>query len=143
MGKQITIRLSREKEIEFSDYLKKNSIKIIFPFCKKKKLYFLKDIPPDGPYLGGLDLWNPKFKLKPEFIEIKKEYQKNNYRYIFHRLTKPIIEYDRGPIYRIYWDKDFGISGGEYNIKEFEKWYNEIIDWFKKNCKKVKGVYIG
>jgi hypothetical protein len=144
MGRQIAIRLSREKEIEFSNYLKSNKIKIISPLCEEKKLYFLKDIPPNGPCLGMFHLWNKKFKFNPKFTEIKKEYIKDKYHYMLHTLTSPLIEFSRFEEFsRIYWDKDFGISGREYNIEEFEKWYNEIVDWFKINCKKVNGVYIG
>ena len=143
MGRQIAIRLSREKEIEFSNYLKSNKIRIIFPLCEEKKLYFFNEIPPEGPYLWQLHLWNEKFKFNPEFTEIKEEYRKDKYRYIHHVLTKPLIEYSRGQISRIYWDKDFGISGREYDIEEFEKWYNEVVKWIKKNCKYINGVYIG
>ena len=40
-------------------------------------------------------------------------------------------------------EKYFMMDNPEYEIRDFEKWYNSIIKWFKKNCRYQRGVYLG
>lgn len=143
MGRQIAVKLSREKEKEFSEFLKNKGALFVYRWSENRKIIKLNDIPHVGPYTWIIHIWNKKFPIISEFIEIKEEYRKNETKYGLSTIGKPLIEYCRGPVYRIYWDKDSGIRKGEYNVEEFEKWYNEVISWIKKNCKKREGVYVG
>ena len=145
MGKQIAVKLSREKEIEFNEFLKSKNCVFLDDLSKTKKLNILKRIPPAQPHFWTIYLWNKEFNMKPDFIEIKKEYlyrTGGKGRYVFNKTGKPVIEYSRGPISRIYWEKYFITNSPEYDIEKFEKWYNEVVMWIKKNCKYKNGVYV-
>jgi len=143
MGRQIAVKLSREKEKEFSEFLKEKNCVIIANWSEKKRINVLKDIPQDGPYLRVLHIWNRDFSFNPSFVKIKKEYKRSKYNYGFMSFGKPLIEYSRKPIYRIYWEKYFTTNNPNYNVEEFEKWYNEVVKWIKKHCKYTQGVYLG
>jgi hypothetical protein len=145
MGKQVAVKLSRKKEIEFNKFLSSKGCVFILSWSKSKKLNILNNIPPVGPYNGTIYLGNQNFSFSPRFVGVKKEYlyRTNGNKYGLDTLRVPVIEYSRGPIYRIYWDKDFGISGGEYDTGKFEKWYNEVFKWIKENCEYKNGVYVG
>jgi len=143
MGRQIPVLLSREKEKEFVRFLKQNNAVLIYPWSEHKRLKILTELPPTGSWNYFFDIWNKKFKFKAEFIKIKEEYRTREYKYAFHSTGKPVIEYSRGEIPRIYWEKYFVTNKPEYNVEEFEKWYNEVVKWFKKNCKYKNGVYVG
>ncbi len=143
MGRQIAVKLSRKKEEEFSEFLKTNNCVFIVPWSDKKKINLFESIPPED-FVRVL-IWNKKFKLYPKFTEVKKEYRSRTggKRYGFRDMGSPVIEYCRKPFYRIYWEKYFTTNNPDYNVEEFEKWYNEVVKWIKKNCKYVEGVYFG
>ena len=142
MGRQIAVKLSEEKEKEFVKFLTDNNAVLIYPWSERKKIKILKDLPPAGPYMWSFYIWNTEFNLNSTFIKIKKDYQKTKYKYAFHSVGKPVIEFSRGTVSRIYWEKYFATSHIEYNIEKFEKWYEEVVNWFKKNCKYKNGVYV-
>ncbi|MBI2449538.1 hypothetical protein HYV49_04550 [Candidatus Pacearchaeota archaeon] len=147
MGRQIAIFWSEEKEREFINFLFiDENIVLIYPWSKGRSMIILKELPPKGPYNWSFCIWNKKFSFKPEFTEIKREYRKDGYNYVFHSSGKPVIEFTRSKDNqegRLYWDKYFTHSKLDYDIEEFEKWYNSIIKWIKKNCKYNKGAYYG
>lgn len=146
MGRQIAIKLSKKKEDEFVDFLKENNCVLVYPWSKNKKINILKNLPKTESCGRVFHIWKKDFVLKPEFVMIKKEYRKNEYKYGLNDVGKPLIEFVRSEDKmggRIYWEKYFTTSNPEYNVIEFEKWYNEIIKWFRKNCVYKEGIYIG
>jgi len=143
MGRQIAVRLSREKEEEFYKFLKEKNCVIVIHWSKKKEINIVNEIPFAGPYAWTLSIWNKKFRFKPSFIKIKKEYKDSPYNYALNIFGKPLIEYSRGGVFRIYWEKYFTTNNPDYNVNEFEKWYGEVVNWIKKNCKYNNGTYMG
>lgn len=143
MGRQIAVKLSRKKEEEFYRFLKGRNCVIIIHWSKKKEINTFNGIPPAGPYTWNLSIWNKKFKFMPSFIKIKKDYKNGPYNYGLRIFGKPLIEYSRGGVFRIYWEKYFTTTNPDYDVDEFEKWYDEVANWIKKNCKYIEGVYVG
>lgn len=147
MGKQIAIILSEEKEKGFINFLfSDKSVFLIYPWSKDRSMLLLRELPPKGPYNLTFYIWNSRFDFEPEFTEIKKEYRKDGYGYSFHSSGKPVIEFTRSNNNqegRLYWEKYFTQRKLDYDVAEFEKWYNSVIKWIKKNCRYRKGVYSG
>jgi len=156
MGRQIAIFLSEKKEKEFFDFLlTTGEIVFIFHKSKFKKL----NISNKWPEKKQIDfyIWNRKFKFQPKSTRISKKYSTKNAKFSFISLGKPVIEFSKnkdvdfnkiknfndGSMGRIYWEKYFTTSKLNYDVKEFEKWYNKVVRWIKKNCQYKKGVYVG
>jgi len=140
MGRQIRFFLSYNKEKEFIKYLtSENDVVLIYPWSPTKRLKIYKKLPPKGPYMYSFNIWNRKFLFEPYFSEIMKEYQRPElgHRYTYDDSGKPLIEFSRshGDMYgRLYWEKYFIHTELDYDVEEFEKWYNHVTKWIKKSC---------
>lgn len=142
MGRQLQLVMSEEKEKVFEEFLHSHGdVVFLNTHSKNKSLNILNHLPKIGPFNFLVYIWNRKFEFKPEFGEIKKEYRKNNLNYYFSTSGKPLIEFSRGNNGRIYWEKYFTTNNPDYNVEEFEKWYEIIIKWIKTNCKYINGTY--
>ncbi|PIN90182.1 hypothetical protein COU57_04355 [Candidatus Pacearchaeota archaeon CG10_big_fil_rev_8_21_14_0_10_32_14] len=145
MAKEIIINISEEKEKEFVKFLKDNNAVLIYPWSNEEKINIVNDLSKKDSGKAFFEIWNKSFSLNPEFIKIKKDYAKEGKKFVFHPVGKPTISWWRsieGKNGRIYWQKHFLTKKLEYDIKEFDKWYDIIVNWFKKNCNKVNGVYV-
>lgn len=148
MGRQLAIKFSEEKEREFVEFLNKNRAVLIYPWSKNKKINIIKELPKAGPFYWFYKIWNKNFPINPDFIEVKKEYlyRTNGHKYAIGTIGQPFIDVIRNDdksVGRIYWEKYFTTNNPNYNVEEFEKWYNEVVNWIKKNTKKIEGVYTG
>lgn len=148
MGRQIALILSKQKEIDFINFIKtQGEIVFITPLSKNKKINFIFDLPDVESNRWTYYIWNKKFPLgKMEFIKLKNPTSLGE-NFSFWTSGQPLIEYWRSNGLdrpgRIYWEKDFVQANLLYDIYLFENWYNLIIKWIKKNCKYERGVYIG
>ena len=69
--------------------------------------------------------------------------------YVCNTNIAPIIKFSRSNLSnnqfgRIYWGKDFSAPDGlNYDIENFNKWYEQIVRWVKKNSPgKIRGGWI-
>ncbi|EKR26006.1 hypothetical protein LEP1GSC087_4735 [Leptospira interrogans serovar Bataviae str. L1111] len=150
MGKQIAVIMTKIDESSFLDFLKSISeiqiLKADAPSASKDAFMiddFSKDHENDFIYY----IWNKSFPWNFEFSQTKTNRTKQNFYYIENIFEAPCIEYSRHNFNekqnygRLYWSKNFAtINPLQYDIMKFDKWYNQIIRWVKKNGKqKYKG----
>ena len=124
----------------------KGDIVLIFHWSKNRRLNLLNKFPKKGVGNFFFLIWNKKFKFKPNFVEIKPEYRKGKYKFGLINSGVPVIEFSRASEKypgRLYWEKYFTNQNLDYDVEEFEKWYDVIVKWIKKNCKYNHGVYKG
>lgn len=104
---------------------------------------FSKDHENDFIYY----IWNKSFPWNFEFSQTKTNRTEQNLYYIKNIFEAPCIEYSRHNFNekqnygRLYWSKNFAVINLlQYDIMKFDQWYNQIIQWVKKNGKqKYKG----
>jgi hypothetical protein len=142
MGRQIQICTTDYDNKVFECYLKENfdciffqtsapSIEeiIIESFDKTSKAFNTKIV-----------IWNKQFPWVQKYGQTK---TKDSY-YLSNESNAPVIEFSktdwsRNGHGRIYWTKYFTSGPITYDLIEFEKFYNSVIGWFKKNSKgKIK-----
>lgn len=89
-------------------------------------------------------IWNKEFQWQPIYEQdVRGKY------YISNISDAPLIEYIRSNIEkekygRLYWAKYFSAPNGlNYDVEKFNKWYEQIVGWIKKNAAgKVKNAWI-
>lgn len=137
MGRQIQICSSEVDNNFFEDYLKSSFDCCFFQsFAKEiKELEIRSFSEVQSPYGEQIRIWNKKFPWTPAYGQTK---AKDKY-YITNSSNAPLIEFITTPTRpnpgngRIYWAKYFAAGPIEYEIKEFEKFYETITKWVIKN----------
>jgi len=152
MGKQIAVAMTIKDEENFLDFL--NSIAniqiFISPAPNKEAFYincFSKEYNANQKYY----IWNKEFKWSLELGKITHDKTGERQNWFFIKdYEAPLIEYSRHnfedeKMYgRIYWSKNFASPNPlKYDAALFEKWYNKVVRWIRKNGKqKEKGRFL-
>ena len=145
MGKQIAVVLAHEDEVNFLNYLKSCAdIILIESKADTKELLYKNDFEKEFRNHYIYCIWNREFQWQPVYKQdIYGKY------YISNESDAPLIQYSRSNIEkgnygRLYWAKYFAApSGLNYDVDKFNKWYEQIIRWIKKNAAgKVKEAWI-
>ena len=136
MGRQIELCTTDEDNLVFQNYINDNFNCAFFQsFAPSEEKLWLPSF--DQFHDFQINVWNKDFVWDPIYGTTS---TKEKLRYISNTSRAPIIELSKtrwtpGPINngRIYWSKYFsGIP--DYDITLFEKFYNKIETWFKKNA---------
>ncbi len=136
MGRQIQLFTTALDNDILCDYLQRNFDCIFYQSfassIEELSINSFNDtFRADSPiyvYFKELD-WTPEFSQTST---------KDRLFYITNKSTAPIIEinktnWETGDSGRIYWSKNFS-GNPKYDIEKFERIYNEIIKWIKKNA---------
>jgi hypothetical protein len=139
MGRQITVVMNEIDENNFFEYLRSESEIEIYTLHAKSLDKLIHPSLPEDRNIAQFYIWNKSFKWIPSIGT-----STTNTPYITNISTAPVIEYMRGinkRAGRLYWDKLPDVSGEfkykylsySYDVEKFEKWYEDIIRWIKKN----------
>lgn len=137
MGKQLAFVMGEKDEQAFIDFLKGSAeVVLIESFSKDKNLLFTDNIARELKGHFSYKVWNKKFKWVPAYsTTIHGDY------YVSNTNSAPLVEFTRSRKYdtkkaygRIYWSKYFLSNELEYNVDEFNKWYEQIARWIKKSA---------
>jgi len=145
MGKQIAVVLAYDDEVKFLNYLKSCAdITLIESKADTKELLYKSDFEKEFNNHFVYYIWNKAFQWQPIYEQdIYGKY------YISNISEAPLIEYMRSNIEkenygRLYWSKYFAAPNGlNYDVEKFNKWYEQIVRWIKKNAEgTVKDAWI-
>ncbi|EMO85216.1 hypothetical protein [Leptospira santarosai] len=145
MGKQIAVAMTKIDESLFLHFLKTISeIQILKTNAlpASKNAFIIDDFSKDHENNFIYYIWNKSFPWNFEFSPIKTNGTERNLYYIKNIFEAPCIEYSRHNFKeeqnygRLYWSKDFASTKPlQYDSMEFDKWYNQIVRWIRKNGK--------
>lgn len=144
MGRQIQICTTDSDNTLFQNYLQSNFNCIFLqssaPTLDKIEINTFTET--SFPYSTQILIWNKNFIWTPEFRQQK---MKDGMFSISNISNAPLIEFSKtlwtqhNNHGRIYWAKYFTSGPIEYDITQFEKFYETITKWFLKNAKgKIK-----
>lgn len=134
MGKQIQICTNEVDNLEFERFLVETfDCKFYQNFSNTVEGLQIKSI---NEYKSQIRISNPSFKWIPEYAKTNKE----NLIYISNISTAPVIEFIHTNWVtnrhgRLYWSKYFASNNIDYDVVEFERFYNKVANWLKKNAK--------
>ncbi len=137
MGKQMQICTTDIDNEEIRNFLVENYDCSFFQvFSKEEKELFINDFKNTYYPYSSINIWNKHFDWMPTYKQTATE---EKLYYIENYSNAPIIQLEKTnwntqDFGRIYWSKTF-FGFPDYNLTEFELFYNEIIKWVKKNTK--------
>jgi hypothetical protein len=137
MGRQIQIFFSDKDNKIFSDFLKENFDCTFYQnFSPTIDGLIIQDFNNTYHKHSSIYIHNNDFLWTPTY---KQTQTNEKLYYIDNKSIGPIIEFsktniDKNQQGRIYWSKFFS-GNPDYNITEFEKFYNAIVKWIKQNTK--------
>ncbi|HLL60587.1 MAG TPA: hypothetical protein VK338_02630 [Candidatus Nitrosocosmicus sp.] len=148
MGRQIQTATTKKDDDLFFSFLKENYDVIFLKyFAKNKEDLFQTEIDTSSPHPDIYYIWNKTFPWKPRFEQITDKAENKEvigYWYVTNKGDAPLIEFITSSVRkkqygRIYWGKYFSAPNGlHYDVEKFEKFYNQVIRWFKKHSIAVK-----
>ena len=145
MGRQIHIASILNDEKQFLSFIK-NTAEIAIFECQaetREKLW-VKDFSENLEGHYKYSIWNKSFPWKPEYGQVikSKDPNQNGLFYVSNSHDAPIIEFSRTNMVnrnygRIYWAKFFSAPDPlDYDVDAFSKWFDKIVRWVKKKCKR-------
>jgi len=142
MTKQIQIFSTEIDDKKIELFLRSNYNCVMFQsFAPAKDQLILADISITYHKYSGVHIWNKEFAWKPMYKQMITD---EKLFYVSNKSGAPLIEFRKtnwgnntsGGIYR---EKSFAASKSEYDLDKFDKFYNDIVKWIKKNAKgKIK-----
>jgi hypothetical protein len=143
MGRQIQICTTDADNLMVEEYLNSNFDCQFFQSSAPsiEEIFIQSFNQTSYPFSTQILIWNKVFSWEPEFSQDKTP--KRNY-YISNTSNAPLLEFSktlwsRNEHGRLYWAKYFTSGTIEYDINEFERFYEIVTKWFIKNAKgKVK-----
>ena len=138
MGRQIALCTTEEDIIVFQSYLNDNFNCAFFKsFATSAEKLWLTSFDQFGDSSATIKIWNKDFDWNPIYSTAS---TKEKLSYISNTSKAPIIELsktewtpERIRNGRIYWSKYF-MGTPDYDVALFEKFYNKVESWFKKNA---------
>ncbi len=146
MGKQINFYMHGDDELEFLAAARQRTGVLVFPYrSATEKLEPSKNLPQIGePFAFSLWLWSPTECAPPvvQWVEPQRSY------YI-KEFASEVIQFSRsfktdGALVRgRIWAEMVGSAGAPEKMfrksSSFEKWYDSLARWIKKNYEKLDG----
>jgi hypothetical protein len=145
-GRQIAVAMTETDEKAFMAFLRSAAeIEILTSSAKAREELLLSDLPKRSTGQTQFFLWNQRFPWEPEYAPTTA-----GTFYVSNISRGPVIEYDRDPLSswrystgRLYWAKGITPGGAHefqsapyaYDAGAFEKWYESVVSWVKKNSK--------
>ena len=144
MGRQIQICTTDSDDHLFDHYLRATFDCVLFkssaPSFEQLEISSFSETN-NSPHGAQILIWNREFPWIPQFGQTN---TKDSF-YILNKSNAPLIEFSKTVWTkqerngRIYWAKYFTSGPIEYDLVEFEKFYQTITKWFIKNASgKVK-----
>lgn len=135
MGKQIQICSTDKDNEAFCKFLSDNKCSFFQSFAKSKDELFIIDLKNDS---FKVYIWNNEFEWEPTYGQTKTE---DKFYYINNESNAPVVEFwktnwNNFKPGRIYWSKYF-LGNPEYDVENFENFYQTIVKWVKKNSKGI------
>jgi hypothetical protein len=138
MGRQIALCTTDEDNMLFQNYLNDNFNCAFFQsFASSAEKLWLSSFDQFADPPCTIKIWNKDFDWHPIYSTTS---TKEKLSYISNTSNAPIIELaktqwtpDRIRTGRIYWSKYF-MGSPDYDVAPFEKFYNKVENWFKKNA---------
>lgn len=147
MGKQINFYMHGDDELQFLAAARQRAEVLVLPYrSATEKFEPLKDLPQAGEaFAYGVWLWSPTecAPYEVEWVEPQRSYYVN-------RFASEVIEFsrsfeDEGALVRgRIWAEMVAIDPEDPNSfirksASFEKWFDSLVRWIKKNYEKVDG----
>ena len=143
MGKQIQICTTDNDNLLFEDYLRSTFSCVFFQSSAPtiNQLQITSFSQAETPFGTQIFIWNKHFKWTPEFEQTT---AKDKF-YLSNTSKAPLIAFSKTVWTqnkthgRIYWENILLPGPMEYDVNEFESFYQSITKWFTKNAKgKIK-----
>jgi hypothetical protein len=139
MGRQIAVLMNEQDENNFLEFLNKTSDVEIFTLHASTIEGLKKNLFSTDRQVTQFYIWNKSFPWEPDIGQ-----STQNTPYIKNIGTAPVVEYSRErnkQLGKLYWEKIPHVDGKYsykgstylYDIENFEDWYENIINWVKKN----------
>ena len=151
MGKQTHVAASLSDEQLLLTFLRQSAgVKLIESQAATPSGLFVDDFAPTLLHHSQYYIWNEAFAWQPELAQVDhpKAPPETRGRYYFANIhTAPVIEFDRSDLDRnrfgrLYWAKDFAAPNGlEYDVTQFDRWYQSVIRWVRKHGTRMKVAY--
>lgn len=139
MGKQIQICTTDNDNLLFEDYLRLTFNCAFFqssaPSINQLQINSFSEA--NSPFGAQIFIWNKQFAWTPKFGQTN---AKDKF-YLSDTSKAPLIEFSKTVWAqnvshgRIYWPKYFTAGPIEYDVNQFEKFYQTVAKWFIKNAK--------
>lgn len=138
MGQQLQIFATEKDNERIRDFLINNyECEFYQDFSKTKEGLRINDFNETYHKTGKIRIHNKAFPWTPTYSQTQTD---EKLFYINNGSLAPIIEFSKTDIElsihgRMYWSKYFSGNPTTYDVQEFEKFYNLVINWVKKNSK--------
>lgn len=147
MGKQVNFYMDGDDELEFIAAARQRTEVLVFPYRSATETFEpLADLPQIGePFAFSLWMWSPTECAPPivQWIEVQRAYYINEFAsevIQFSRSIKDDGVLVRGRIWAEMVGTDPQDPAGVFRKSaSFEKWFDSLVRWIKKNYEKIDG----
>jgi hypothetical protein len=154
MGKQVQVAMLEDDEALFLAFLReKAEIQLLEYFAPTPEKIFTEKMGPRDKGHWHYRIWNKSFPWTPKFAHVAsdaKVVERRGWSYVANAGTAPLVEYSRhnfapnGSQGRLYWAKYFSAPNGvDYDVESFERWYDSIARWIRKNGRRDENDRMG